>query len=338
MSPENCSEHQRAMELLRVQLERGVLPHAHLFTGPEGVGRLEAARTTAEAILCEENPVEPCGVCRGCTLFRRGEHPDYHEYSCPEGRQSLPIESIRQLQSEASRKPALGKKHVFVIRDAERMSLEAANCFLKTLEEPPGECYIILIVAGLSNLPDTIVSRCQIVRFTTLNPEAVEERLRSEGAGDADAGWLALRSWGSPGRAIGFYREGLHEMNRLLVAKLLSLEGGKNFEMSDYLQECAGRLGASASEQRRAIQELLECAGMLFRDLAALIVEPDAVLFNEYCRDEIERCARGCELDDVLECADMTLTAIGRIGANVNRRLVLDDLFSSLPEVLKRSG
>ncbi len=331
METQERNPHQKAMELLQTQLNRGVLPHAHLFIGPEGVGRADAARSIARAVFCTEKASDSCGICRACKAFASGNHPDYHEFARPEGRQSLPIGSIRSLQLEASRKPVMGNQRVFVIRDAESMSLEAANCFLKTLEEPPGECYIILIASALRDLPETIVSRCQVTKLTCLRPETVKQRLCEQGVDAPDAAWLAARSWGSPEKAGTFHAQKLHAINRNLVEKLVSMRMEENFAMSDYLQSCARKMGENASEQRMATQELLECVAMIYRDLAALINDPGAGVFNEHCRDELARCAGDWELDAALECADRALVALERIGANVNRRLVLDQLFSDLP-------
>ncbi len=330
---ETHNAHERAVRLLETQLKKGVLPHSHLFVGPRGVGRLDVARALAMAMFCSKNATSACSDCHSCRGFQMGEHPDYIEIGVPEGRQSLPIESVRELQLTASRKPIMGSMRVFVINDAELMSTEAANCFLKTLEEPPGDCYLILIATGLHYLPETIASRCQITKLTGLHPDNVKRGLCDDGIEAVDAGWLAMRSWGSPERAEEFYHQNLHEFNNILVKKTLSMRLEDNFEMSDFIQDTAKKLGSNSAEQRLAVQELLECLAMVYRDIAALIREPDVELFNEQCRTELTEYAGACDLDAAIECADRTLLALQRIGANVNQKIILDDLFSALPAI-----
>ncbi len=328
---ETCKTHKKAVDRLKSQLRNGMLPHAPLFVGPEGVGRLDVVRSLTAALFCTENPDSACGNCPSCRAFESGEHPDYREFGVPEGRRSLPIESIRELQTAASRKPVMGRLRAFTVRDAELMSTEAANCFLKTLEEPPGECYLFLIATGLRNLPETIVSRCQVIKLTGLDPETVKMRLCNDGIDPQDAAWLAMRSWGSPERASTFYGRKMHEFNRELVEKTLSMNLNCNFIMSDFFQESAKKSGADAAQQRTALQELLECLAVIYRDIATLIREPDGEIFNEHARDALAAYACDYDLDAALDCADKTLLALERIGANVNRRIALDDLFSSLP-------
>ncbi|MFW6457149.1 MAG: DNA polymerase III subunit delta', partial [Planctomycetota bacterium] len=176
MAFEGFTNQERAIGLLKAELESGWVPHAHLFVGPGGVGRRDLARRMAAILLCQEHESDQCDNCKSCHAFSTGNHPDYFEIGVPDGRQSLPISSIRGgdsggsrgLQEEASLKPVLSGRRVFVVRDAERMTVEAANCFLKTLEEPPGESYFILIASGLQEIPDTIISRCRLIKMSGL--------------------------------------------------------------------------------------------------------------------------------------------------------------------------
>ncbi len=338
MSSGTGNIHHRSEGLLRTQLRNGVLPHAHLFIGPAGVGRADLAKRLANAIFCMENADSPCGACKACRMFASDEHPDYHEFAVPEDRQSFPIENIRQLQAEAARKPVMGNLRVFVIRDAEKMTIEASNCFLKTLEEPPGECYIILIAAGIHDLPETIASRCQITKLTGVQPEKVAEKLRTGDVDEADIPWLAQRSWGSPGRAEKFSELRLHDFNNALLDRVVNLRLEDNFKLSDFMQVSVKKLGKNAAEQRKATQEALECLAIIFRDLALLKQEPDADIFNQHHREKLLEYAGKCDLDAFLDSADKTFEALEKVGNNINRRIVLDDLFTSLGMYLTAGG
>jgi DNA polymerase-3 subunit delta' len=331
MAFEDFPGQQRAVALLRAALGASQVPHAHLFVGPEGVGKARLARQFAGILLCSEGGKEACGRCASCEAFRSEKHPDYFEVGVPEGRQDVPIDTVRSLQRRASVKPVLASVRVFVIRQAERLSVEAANCFLKTLEEPPGNSYFVLLASSLWEMPATVISRCRPVRFAPLAPEQVERMLREDGASAEDAWWLARRCWGSLGLARAFHRMGLHEFNRRLTEDLCELQLEDNFRLSDWLRESAEQHADSRPAARRLLQEHLECAALFYRDLAlAALGADEAEPANRHLAGKLAELAARSDLDSIIERAESTLESIERIGANANQRLALDDLFSRL--------
>ncbi len=330
MAFDNLTAQPRAVRLLRSALLSGRLPHAYLFVGARGVEKRRTARLLARVVLCEDRPRpdEFCGACRSCRLTEGDAHPDCHEIGVPEGKQRLPIGAIREVQRLAGLKPRLGAGRFFVLRDAERMTLEAANCFLKTLEEPPGDCLFVLIATSLQDLPETIVSRSRLVRFGNLPAAELVDRLRVKGL-DADAAWwLAHRCWGSPGAAEDFREAELHRFNSELLKRLSEPLLRKNFELSDWLNKEAEGGTSSPSEARGRLQDLLECAATFYRDmaLAGTGEASEDVLFN---RDLAGTTPTGSP-DLYLEQAESVLEAIERVGANANRTLTLDNLFTEL--------
>jgi len=347
MALEDIPGQERAAALLRAALRSGRLAHAYLFVGPSGMGRLAMARELASVLLCPEGGAQPfgdaqgkaCGACKSCRSLESGNHPDYYEAGVPEGKQELPIALVQMLQDRAAVKPFMAPRRVFVVKDAERMNQEAANCFLKTLEEPPGGSCFILIAAGLWDMPQTVVSRCRVVKFTGLPPGRVEEVLRGDGLDAEDAWWLARRSWGSPGLAVGFKHIGLHSANRELAEKLLALSAADGlalrpaeaYGLTDWLSARADDAAQSRPQARAALQELLECAAVFYRDLAALAIAPgEAEVFNRGLEERLRELASRCSVESLIECADRVFDAIERVGANANRQVALDDLFSQL--------
>jgi hypothetical protein len=252
----------------------------------------------------------------------------------------------------------MAPRRVFVVRDAERMNSASANCFLKTLEEPPGGSCFILIAAGLWDMPQTVVSRCRVVKLSGLPAGRVEKVLRGEDLDAEDAWWLARRSWGSPGLALGLRDIGLHSANRELAEKLLALGDAEGpalrpagaYELSEWLAAQADAAGQSPStllgevdksnrrpRVRMALQECLECAAVLYRDLAALRLRvreddeaPGVEIFNKGLEERLRELASQCPLESLIDCADRVFEAIERVGANANRRVALDDLFTQL--------
>jgi len=179
------------------------VPHALIFTGPRGVGKFSTAILFAAALFCPAG--EPDG-CPSCLKAARGVHPDLHVVEA-EGN-LIRIDQMRVLEKDLNKKPAEAKRKVAVIDEAQLMNQEAANTFLKTLEEPPPETYIILVAESKEALLPTVVSRCHEVRFSALGKKDIEDFLvRREGLGRAEAERLARLSGGIFGRALHWARD-----------------------------------------------------------------------------------------------------------------------------------
>ena len=132
--------HDQVVAALGRALAQGRFPHALLFVGPEGIGKRTFALTLAQALLCPRRPesaLDPCGSCPSCLQVRVGTHPDLLRAGRPEDKHDLPIQVIRDLCLDLGLKPMLGTRKVAIIDDADDLNEEAANAFLKTLEEPP---------------------------------------------------------------------------------------------------------------------------------------------------------------------------------------------------------
>lgn len=158
----------QAVELLRRALAAERVAHAYAFVGPAGSGRMTTALAFAQALLCRRGG---CGQCPACTAVSARQHPDLHVVtptppeSNPKGAKLIRIGAIRELERQAALKPAQAARKVFVLDDADRMTGEAPQAFLKTLEEPPARTVIVLVVSRARALPATVLSRCQLVRF-----------------------------------------------------------------------------------------------------------------------------------------------------------------------------
>lgn len=320
---------------VRAPLRAERVPHAYLFVGSPGTGRARMARQLAQVILCADRPApdEYCDRCEDCRLMRSGNHLDYHDVGVPEGRQQFPIGIIRDVvEPAAALKPSRGARKVFVLRDVDAMTLEAANCFLKTLEEPPGDSLFVLISAGRRLLPETIVSRCWVVRFPNLPPDDLRAALEAEQMPPAAAHWLARRSWGSPGLAAQYREAGLPEFNGELVEQLRRLSLADNFRLADWLDGQASNDARSATEARKALQRLLECVAVYYRDLtvAAAVPAQEPDLCNAALAEEVRSLVGDATPEEFLARAELVLETIEHVGGNANRQLALDHLFTQL--------
>ena len=149
--------------LLRSILSSGRIAHAYFFKGPRGSAKDIVALDFARSLLCENAGTGGlfCGECRSCLDVEKNNHPDLHIID--KNGASIKIKSSHEILKEAFNKPYRMRRKVFLIRDAESMTLEAANALLKILEEPPEYVTFILTSSNPTAIPETVLSRCQVI-------------------------------------------------------------------------------------------------------------------------------------------------------------------------------
>lgn len=183
--------HEQQRENLRQALQKGLLPHALLFSGEEGIGKKRVALECARLLHCKGGADKPCET-----------HPDHHRIE-PEGK-SIKIEALRKLKQKIFLHPLEGEVKTVLIDDAHLMTEACANALLKILEEPPQDTYFFLVTSRLAKILPTIRSRCRHLSFSPLPSPLIAQRLREEGISPAEADEGALHSEGSLKRALEF--------------------------------------------------------------------------------------------------------------------------------------
>ena len=164
--------------------QNGRLAHAYLFTGPLQIGKSETALAVAKLMNCEApRDGEFCDTCPACAKINSGNHPDVFMID-PQPGESIKIEQVRELLSRNKLRSFMAHKKVFILKNAENLTLEAANAFLKTLEEPTADSLIILTTTSPERNLDTIRSRCHHVTFPLMPDRDVDQRLREQGGLD----------------------------------------------------------------------------------------------------------------------------------------------------------
>ena len=323
--------HDRVVESIRRAMLGGRLPHAFLFVGPEGIGKLAFALKLAQTLLCERSPAEamaPCGQCPGCVQVLGGTHPDLLRVARPEDKQDLPIRVIRDLCLDLGLKPARGGRKVAIVDDADTMNDEAANAFLKTLEEPPEGSVLILIGTAIEAQLDTIISRCRVVRFAPLADAELAAVLVEHGVVDdpREADRLARLGEGSVARARGLADPTLADFRRALFDDIAAPNGfdapalARRF--GDFVKAAAKTLPPQRERARLVIGELVR----LFRGTfwAAAGLQPPTP--DPHDRKAIEALANRVETEAVLSLVDRCLEADYHVRRNLAMNLVLDSL------------
>ncbi|AWB42795.1 DNA polymerase III subunit delta' [Paenibacillus sp. CAA11] len=168
-----------AKKLLQGSLARKRISHAYVFNGPPGSGQMQMALAFVQALFCTEGGTEACGQCLECRKLLHGNHPDL-QIVTPDG-SSIKIDQIRDLQRIFSYRSETGNPKAYIIDQAEKMNVQAANSLLKFLEEPPSPAVAILLTDNGRALLPTIQSRAQWVSFNPLEPSLMLQKLSDEG-------------------------------------------------------------------------------------------------------------------------------------------------------------
>lgn len=184
MSLNNVVGQGNIAEMLSKSLEYNRISHAYIFAGPKGVGKAKMALELAKAINCIDNPVDSCDKCQNCRKIEHFNHPDVI-WIKPDGN-SIKIDQIRELQRDFHYKASGSKYKVFVIENAELMTIQAANSLLKFLEEPNSHTVAILLVENYNQLLATIKSRCQTLLFSHIDPYDLAKTIKSEEFKESD--------------------------------------------------------------------------------------------------------------------------------------------------------
>lgn len=207
----------------------GRMAHAVLLTGESGVGKKTLARYFAQALLCEKGTEGPCGQCRGCRRFLARTHPDAVFPAPLPKEKTIKIDSLREMIENLSHHSLEGGRRVIVIENAERMTPQAQNCVLKTLEEAPADVYFLLTCDVESALLPTVRSRCRIVRVQPWPEERVKRALQRQGVPADRAETLGRYCEGSLGRALQMQQEESYWAAREAVQKtFLAVTGQKD--------------------------------------------------------------------------------------------------------------
>ena len=169
MSFNNILGNEHIKTLLINSVKSNNILHSYMFCGIDGIGKFLFAKEFAEIILCSSEN-QPCHECSSCIKFDSGNHPDFMIIDS-EDNKNIKIDQIRYLQEQIAEKPIVSSRKVYIINNSDAMTVEAQNCLLKTLEEPPEYAIIILVLANENKLLNTIKSRCTKINFQIISNE-----------------------------------------------------------------------------------------------------------------------------------------------------------------------
>lgn len=187
------------------RVREGALTSPLLLVGPEGTGRRFAIRNLTRELFCSGTQTEDC-PCADCLQIKQSAHPDYQELSATD--KDIGVDAIRSVVSASYATPSMSRFRVFLIDGADRMTMPAANAFLKTLEEPPSQTRFFLLAESSNSVLPTIRSRCGLVVFRPLPEAFVLSKLQQFESDPTKALVYARMGEGSLGRSIQFWGSG----------------------------------------------------------------------------------------------------------------------------------
>lgn len=307
---------------LRESIIKRSISHAYILAGDKGIGKSKIAREFAMELICDKNT--GCGECPACRQFLAGAYPDFF-YMDAEGKESIGIDRIREnIVNDVSIRPYHGKVKIYIIDEADKMTVGAQNALLKTIEEPPEYVVILLLVRNMSLLLETIRSRCIKLLLSAVSNDRIKRWLVEKGTSEDLATVVASYSNGAPGIAKAMAESedfaGMYNQNVEFLKKIS--EASIN-DILLFIEELKKRTGG--------FKDFINFLRLWYRDICILKLTKkiDNLVF---IREEsiILRLSREYTLKKINSIIDLIDETETRLNSNVSGDTVMELLFIGL--------
>ena len=365
----NILGQEKAISILLRAIENEKLANSYLFHGPDGVGKYTAALYFGMAVNCPSKmEMIPCGICPSCKKFLSFTHPDsiyifpspkldisvegeiksakmlkeyndylenkmntpWHDFIFP-STTSIRIESIRMLEHRINLTPNEGVFKMYIIEDADQMTIQAANAFLKTLEEPPSDTIIILTTSKPNLLPTTIISRCQQVPFRPVPRHVIEQHFAdAKFLDEVEAKIYARIANGSMAKALCLAEEGrLHSRDQTLELLRLVI-AGNDAAFIDFSAQFR------SAKSQSMLNEIISHLIIWISDISLFMNYPQEVINLDKTEilETLYRLNSAVEdyAADFISFLDEMLL---RLEGNVNQQLIMIEIYIRLTNIFK---
>jgi DNA polymerase-3 subunit delta' len=315
-------------EHLKAAIESGKVSHAYIIYGEKNAGKEFIAETFAMALECEdETDIEPCMECHSCKQAITGNHPDIitliHEKPGTIG-----VEDIRRsIVSDVSIRPYNGKWKIYLINDAEKMSVQAQNALLKTLEEPPDYVVILLLTSNMSALLPTIISRSTVLNMRPVDDKTVRKYLMERiHVPDYQADICVAFARGNIGKAKHLATS--EDFDNIKNDAVRVLKYAHEMDMGEFVAALN-----QISAYKINIEDYLDILLIWYRDVLMLKAtgDLDSLVFKEEIKSIRERAGRSSyeAVERIIEAIEKTKV---RLKANVNFELAMELLLLAIKE------
>ena len=373
---ENILGQPQVREFLRASVASERVTHAYLFTGPAGSNKTMAAYALAQALLCPKGPHGPrggeCGACDICRRVKRKKHPDVR-YFAPEGAGGYLVDQIRDIAADTVLAPIRADRKIYILDRVDLLGVQAANAFLKTLEEPPSDVVLILLGRTRESVLPTIVSRCQVVPFRHIPASEAAGILAQNTGASREKARIAIEACdGSITRGIEFLKSNERLAFRARVLETLALlrnaddwdlvgQAGELVVLAkapldvvraaqeEELAENADFLAKSAIRQiearnkrqltAKSLESLRQLTAIIrswLRDVLAVCAETPELVINVDARGAIEDAARATDEARVAAALSAVRRSDEAISYNVSPETCIDALLFETRDALYR--
>lgn len=319
--------HEQIKEHFRNAVQTGKISHAYILSGEAGMGRKSLTNAFALELLCEKGLPDPCMACHACKQVLSGNHPDLI-YVTHEKPASIGVDDIReQINDTIMVRPYSSYYKVYIVDEAEKMTVQAQNALLKTIEEPPSYAVILLLTTNQDAFLPTILSRCVQLKLKPLRDEVVREYLvQSLGVEESQAEIYAAFARGNLGKAIHLAEsEEFRVMYDALILMLKHLKDADISELLEYIRKL--------KEENLDIRGCLDFMQMWYRDVLMYktIKDINLLIFkDEFSTIKAMSTVSGYDgLERILQAIEKARV---RLDANVNMELVMELMFLTMKE------
>ena len=304
--------HREVIEHLQKGIQENKVSHAYILAREQGSGKRLLADIFARTLQCQKGSIEPCGNCPSCIQAAGGNQPDIiyvtHEKA------SLGVDDIRnQVNGDVAIKPYSSPYKIYIIPDGEKMTEQAQNALLKTIEEPPEYAVFLLLTENINMFLPTILSRCVTLQLKPVEPKLIKKFLmEKKQIPDYLAELSAGFSQGNVGKAIRFASsEEFIERKQDTIHVLTHVDEMKNYEIMQFIKKMA--------EQKKDITDYLDLMLLWYRDVLLFKVtqDPNGLLFADEISN-IRKQAQSREYEKIEAIIQAIEKAKVRLKANVN--------------------
>lgn len=324
--------HQKVQQYLQKAIISGKVASAYLFVGPKNVGKTTVLNNFVCSLECHvyhqsskegktKNQEIPCKECVHCQQYIKNIHPDIFLVKKVDDKKNIAIEQIRELQSKLSRRSFFPTYKIAIILEAENLNIAAANSLLKTLEEPTAKTILILTTTNKDFLPETIVSRCQIINFNPVKKEEIYNYVYRIVEDRARALELTRLSSGLPGKALELInQEDFFEMKKEQVREFVKILAENN------INKKFSFIGQIIEQTKfLPIDSLLDEWSLVLRDLILIKNKKSELMVNLFLEKEMLKLANKLKSSKIRNFLERLNGAKKLIKNNVNPKLILEN-------------
>ena len=319
--------HKDIINYIRNAVQEDRVSHAYILNGERGSGKKMLAGLFAATLLCEKQGPDPCNVCHSCRQAESGNHPDIIRVT-HEKPNTISVDDIRkQVNEDIQIKPYQGPYKIYIIGEADLMTVQAQNALLKTIEEPPAYAVIFLLTENAEALLPTITSRCVMLKLRNIKDTLIRKYLmETMQVPDYKADLCTAFAQGNMGRAIMLANsEYFHEIREEAVQLLKHIN---DMDLSE-VAKAIKKIGTYKLE----INDYLDIMMIWYRDvlLYKATKEVDRVVFKDQI-DSIRERAKKCSYEGIELILNSLEKAKVRLKANVSFDLVMELLLLTIKE------